>query len=164
MTAHAKRRKRRRRAAVAAAFVVLLAVLGVVGVSRQQAIAEAKRAEASKLLALAQVQLEKDPTEALAYATTSLEVSDTREARFFVIKALWEAPPALVLDWGNTSVRVPTFSPDGRWLAAAGHHDEALVWPETGGDPIRLPGHVVSPKGPSIGRWCSSEFVVTGNP
>jgi len=35
MTAHARRRKRRRRTAVAAAFVVLLAVLGVVGASRQ---------------------------------------------------------------------------------------------------------------------------------
>ena len=71
--------RRRRRARVVAA-----AIAG----SRQQAIeqarraqAEALRAEAGKLLALGRTHLEDDPTAALAYARGSLELSDTPEAR-----------------------------------------------------------------------------------
>jgi len=52
MTAHARLRRTRRRLVVAAAFIVLLVVLGVVGASRQQAVTEARRAEAARLVAL----------------------------------------------------------------------------------------------------------------
>jgi hypothetical protein len=61
----ATRRRRKRRFAVAAMFVILLSVLAVVGnfwwgekSARKQAVSEAQRAEASKLLALAQVESE----------------------------------------------------------------------------------------------------------
>ena len=87
-----RRRRRLRRGAVAAAFVVLAVVAGAIGVSRQQvatsrdeARAEALRAEASKLLALAQTRLDEDPTEALAYTTSSLELTDTPEARVLAL-------------------------------------------------------------------------------
>ena len=66
----------------------LLAVLGIVAASRQQAVAEARRAEAAKLLALAQLQLDVSPAEALAYATSSLELADTGAARLFALEAL----------------------------------------------------------------------------
>ncbi len=161
MTSHTKRRKRRQRIALAAAFLVLLAVLGIVGVSRQQAIAEANRAEAAKLLALAQVQLEKDATEALAYATASLELADTEEARIFAMKALWHAPPAFVLAGAGMSGRRPFFSADGTWLAAAGHDDEVLVWPETGGEPLRLPGHDILSGGWEHAGWTAPGLLVT---
>jgi len=163
MTRHNKRRRRRRRIAVAAAFFVLLAVLAVVGVSRQQAIAEANRAEAAKLLALAQLLLEDGPTEALAWATSSLELADTPEARVFAMRALWAAPPARVLPSEFGAARVPVFSPDGRWLAAAGHHSEVMVWSEDGGDPIRLPGHTGSHRGSTIGLWSGNGYLVTGH-
>ncbi len=163
MSSHNKRRKRRRRLAVAAAFVILLAVLAVVGVSRQQAIAEANRAEAAKLLALAQMLLQKGPTEALAWATSSLELADTPEARVFAMRALWAAPPARVIPAEFGAARVPSFSPDGRWLATAGHHAEVMVWPEGGGDPIRLPGHTISHRGSTLGLWSGNGYLVTGH-
>jgi len=166
MTGHARRRKRRRRIAVAAAFGLLLGVLGVVGVSRQQAIAESRRAEASKLLALAQVQLEKDPTEALAYATSSLELADTEEARMFAVRALWAGPPLRALDLGDTADQfaVPTFSPDGRWLAVAGLVNEnVLVYGEDGRGPVVLGGHAAPPSGAIRCAWTRDGLLVTGH-
>ncbi|HSN55333.1 MAG TPA: winged helix-turn-helix domain-containing protein, partial [Candidatus Sulfomarinibacteraceae bacterium] len=68
MTAHATRRRRRRRVAVTAAFSVLVGVLLVVGTFWRRSEREARRAEAAKLVALAQLQLDVSPTEALAYA------------------------------------------------------------------------------------------------
>jgi DNA-binding winged helix-turn-helix (wHTH) protein/WD40 repeat protein len=162
MTAHAKRRSRRRRTAVAAAFAVLLAVLGVVGVSRQQAIAEANRAEAAKLVALAQVRLQTDPTEALAFTTASLEVTDTPAARSFMMRALWEAPPAIVLDSRGAPASVPRFSPDGSAIALAGFRDVATVWWDTGDGPL-----VLDPPGSRTvkfwtAQWISRELLATG--
>jgi len=168
MTSHAKRRKRRRRIAVAAAFVLLLAVLGVVGVSRQHAINEADRAEAAKLLALAQVHLDEDPTEALAFTTASLELADTEEARTFVMRALWAGPPALVLKMDlpgrGGGFPIPTFSPNGEWLAlAALVNDQVLVWPERGGRPIVLRDHATSTSGPIQSGWSRDGLLVTGH-
>jgi len=163
MTSLATRRKRRRRAVVAAAFILLIAVLAVVGTLWQRSVLEARRAEAAKLLTLAQLQLqlEDGPTEALAYATSSLELADTPEARVFALRALWAAPPARVLPAEGGAARVPSFSPDGRWLAAAGHFAEVLVWPEAGGDPIRLPGHTVSPRASNLESWSENGYLVT---
>ena len=161
-TAHAKRRKRRRRIAVAAAFLALLAVLGVVGVSRQQAIAEADRAEAAKLVALAQARLQTDPTEALAFTTASLEVTDTPAARSFVMRSLWEAPPALVLDSAGAPTVFPQFSPDGSAIALMGFRDVAAVWRDTGDGPL-----VLDPPGRRAVRgwgaqWISQELLASG--
>ncbi len=137
MTAYAKRLKRRRRIAVVAAFVVLLAVLGVVGMSRQQAVAEANRAEASKLVTLGRFVLESDRTEALAFAIASLAKSDTSEGRRLALRALWAGPPATVLPEGEEAFSV-TFSPDGRRLVV-GYADGVMrVFPRDGGAPITL--------------------------
>jgi DNA-binding winged helix-turn-helix (wHTH) protein/WD40 repeat protein len=161
-TAHARRRKRRRRIAAAAAFVGLLVVLGVVGVSRQQAVAEANRAEAAKLVALAQAQLQTDPTEALAFTMASLEVTDTPAARSFMMRALWEAPPALVLDSRGAPTVVPRFSPDGSAIAFMGFRDVATVWSDAGEGPL-----VLDPPGRRAVRlwgaqWISQELLATG--
>jgi WD40 repeat protein len=165
MTGHARRRKRRRRIAVAAAFGVLLAVLGVVGVSRQQAIAEARRAEAAKLLALGQAQLDTDPTEALAYATASLELGDTAAARIFAVRSLWAGPPLRALELEGPPGQlfaVPTFSPDGRWLAVAGiAQEEVLVYGEDGREPVVLGGHPVVTNDAIQCAWTDDGLLVT---
>ena len=132
MTKHNKRRKRRRRVAAAAAFVALLAVLGVVVVSRQQAIVEANRAEAAKLLALGRLELDSSPTETLAYATRSLELDDSDQARRLALEALAAGPPATLLrtgppaDEGDYSHNV-VFSPDGAWAALEGFESIRVV-------------------------------------
>lgn len=128
MAGKARRNKRLVTAAVAAVIVGLGVVAITVSVSRQQATkardqarAEARRAEASKLVALGKAELEVDPTTTLAYARESLEVHDTAEARRLALEALWRGPVASVwpLSKGAESLIV-TASPDGQWLACSG--------------------------------------------
>jgi WD40 repeat protein len=169
MVERARRRRRLRRGAVAAAFLVLAGVSAAIAVSRHQAAkardqarAEALRAESAKLLALAQVRLADDPTEALAYATASLELADTKEARAFVVRTLWAAPPALEVVTGGRDDRVPAFSPDGRHLAVAGHSAGARVFSEGGQGPVVLPGHETSERGPNVASWAHDDLLVSG--
>jgi WD40 repeat protein/DNA-binding winged helix-turn-helix (wHTH) protein/energy-coupling factor transporter ATP-binding protein EcfA2 len=121
----AGRRRRRRRMAVASMFVAMLAVMAVVLISRQQAVDAALRAEASKLLALGQVDLDSFPTAALAYATKSLELADTDAGRLFALRVLQRAPiatftPLAPHDDSGEEAFVPAFSPNGDWLALGG--------------------------------------------
>ncbi len=168
MTRHAKRRKRRRRMVSAAAFIVLLAVLAVVGVSRQQAIAEVNRAEAAKLLALAQVQLETDPTEALAFAAASLELADSYEGRIFAVRALSAGPPLRALVMADCGIgglfKEPIFSPDGQWVALTGFNNEfVVVVNQSMGEPIVLGGHTVSGYNSHQCGWTRDGYLVTGH-
>jgi WD40 repeat protein len=135
MTTHARRIKRRRRVAISALFVILLAVLGVVGVSRQQAVAEANRAEASKLVALGRMVLDTDRTGAITYAIASLERSDTPEARRLALRALWAGPPTTVLPGGSPPFEI-AFSPDGHRLAVGYHGGVVRVFRRDGGAPV----------------------------
>jgi DNA-binding winged helix-turn-helix (wHTH) protein len=98
MTHHSKRRRRRRRT-VAASFLVLAVVLAVVfGTLWRRSDLEARRAEAQKLLALGQLELEGYPTATLAYARASLGLADTPEARLLALRALWEGAAARILE------------------------------------------------------------------
>ena len=159
----ARRKRRIIRAAVAAVVLVSTGVSIAIAVSRHQAVVAAQRAEASKLLALAQVKLQEDPTEALAYTTASLELADTREARLMALRALQEAPPAWDLPFpSEINPRWPAFSPDGQHLAVAGFSAEVGVWRDDGSPPLRLPGHETSPSGGNKAQWASTELLVTG--
>jgi WD40 repeat protein/DNA-binding winged helix-turn-helix (wHTH) protein len=140
MTAHARRRKRRRRIAVAAAFVILLVVLGVVGASRQQAIAEANRAEAANLLSLARLELENHPTAVIAYAIASLELADSPEMRRLAVEALSLGPAEFRLPTKSPYVDSLHFSADGRWLATAEPAGVVSLWPSDGDPPTLLEG------------------------
>ena len=111
----------RTRLAAGAAFLGITSIAIAIGISRDQAVRARDRAEAAKLLALAELKLQEDSSEALAFTMASLEVEDSEEARVFAMKVLWEAPPAFELDVGSQGSRVPEFSPDGKWLASAGH-------------------------------------------
>jgi eukaryotic-like serine/threonine-protein kinase len=169
MVERARRRRRLRRGAVAAAFLVLAGVSAAIAVSRHQATkardearAEALHAEANRLVTLGQLRLADDPTEALAYATASLELADTSEARVFAMKALWEAPPSFTLPVGPPPQRAPAFSPDGTKLAAGGHDPVELLWNESGGAPISLDGNEISPRGQNIAGWSADGHLVTG--
>jgi hypothetical protein len=104
MVEHVSWARRRRRLVVGGAFVALLIVLGLVGLSRQQAVtarqeavAESRRAESGKLLALGQLELDTYPTAALAYTAKSLELADTPENRRFAVEALQRGPTATIM-------------------------------------------------------------------
>jgi hypothetical protein len=93
MTQRATKRRRQRRIVISATFFVLLSILAVISTlwrgadkARGEAVLEAQRAEASKLLALGQAEAEAYPTAAPAYAIKSLELSDTTDARLFALK------------------------------------------------------------------------------
>jgi DNA-binding winged helix-turn-helix (wHTH) protein/WD40 repeat protein len=132
MTDHATRRRRRRRVIVTAAFAVLLVVLVVVGTLWRRSVLEARRAEAAKLLALAQLQLEVSPTESLAYVTSSLELADAGSARLLALEALAAGPPATVLEVGPPAddgdyAHTLVFSRDGAWAAFEGYEAIRVV-------------------------------------
>jgi WD40 repeat protein/DNA-binding winged helix-turn-helix (wHTH) protein len=122
------RRRRRRRLAFA---TLLAAAVGVALVtaslwrrsetSRQEAEAETLRAEASKLLALGQRELETYPTAALAYVLKSLELADTDVARLFALQVLQHAPTMILLPaQEGLEPLSATFSPNGDWLGLGG--------------------------------------------
>jgi WD40 repeat protein len=149
METHAARQQRRRRLAVAATIAFLIGVVAVISVlwvrslhSEREAIAQAARAEASKLFALGQLEAENHPTAALAHAIKSLELADTSEVRKFALKMLWRGPTAFVL--GTTEDIPPLFalpSLDGRWLLESGVNGRLRLWDNDGSEPRFLDGH-----------------------
>jgi len=114
MTTLAGRRRRRRRMAVAAVLVIGAAVTAVTTTLWRRSVVQERRAEAQKLVAVGQLRLEDYPTAALAHATQSLELFDSREARLLALEALWEGPTAFVVNEDRTTGA--SFSPDGKWL------------------------------------------------
>jgi eukaryotic-like serine/threonine-protein kinase len=158
-----ERALRRRRVAVGlavGAVVVSAAVAVAIGVSRNRALAAADRAEASKLMALAELNLAVDPTQALAYATASLALQDAREARLLALRAVQRAPPAWEIPSGSDEMRWPAFSPDGRRLAVGSQSSFVGVWEDGGRPPLRLPGHEIL--GGNQAHWASPDLLVTG--
>ncbi|HLN57920.1 MAG TPA: hypothetical protein VK416_05125, partial [Thermoanaerobaculia bacterium] len=154
MASVADRKRRRRRIAVAAIVAALAVGFGIMAGLWRRSQAQARRAEASKLLAIGQERLAEDPTEALAFTTASLELADSREARLFALRSLWEAPPALELAIGKP-VWIPRFSPDGRQLAVGAYMSEdSHVFREDGGPPRILPGRS------GIPHWVSGRLVL----
>jgi hypothetical protein len=123
MTSLATRRRRRRRVAAVAALIVFASVAAIFAGLWRRSVLETRRAEAQKLLALGQVELESFPTAALAWARASLGLADTREGRFLALKALANGPVARVLWFDNESegqAHEALFSPNGEWAAFRG--------------------------------------------
>jgi serine/threonine protein kinase/WD40 repeat protein len=133
MARQARRVKALRRAAVVAVILALGAVALAVGISRHFAVESARRAVASKVVALGRLELDRFPTAAIAYALASLDMSDTIEARLLAVEALWRGPTARLLEMPPTSAcsRV-AFDPTGSALACAGFSDKIVVWDDTG--------------------------------
>jgi WD40 repeat protein/DNA-binding winged helix-turn-helix (wHTH) protein len=146
MTALAIRRKRRRQVAFAAVMAGLAIGLGIVVVlwgrseaARRKADAEALRAQARGLLALGQAELAQSPTAALAYATKSIELNDTEEARRFALRVLQGGPTALLVPGAEQEPLYDVaFSPDGDWLVAVGFQ-RAHVRHRAGGQSVITP-------------------------
>jgi WD40 repeat protein len=140
MVRQAERRRKRRRVAVGAIIAVLVGGLSVFGALWRKSEAETRRAEASKLLALGQLELEDYPTAAVAYALKSLELADTLEARVFALQVLQKGPLAILMNLADTGEGVAhevDFTPDGQWMALAGF-DSAQLRPRDGGPPVLL--------------------------
>ena len=146
MEEQAGRRRFRTRLGIGAAFAALLVVLAVVSqlwvrsrASEQRAVQQTHRAEAQQLFALAQVEEERNPTLAFAYALAALERGDSQEIRQFALRQLWKGPLTFVLAEGsNQGVSSLAFSPDGAWLVDSG--SPPRMWKRDGSGPQDIPG------------------------
>jgi len=115
----AERARRRKRNVLAAVMIVLLGVVaGMTTLWRQSEVAR-KVAEAQKLIAIGQLEIDTFSTETLAWATRSLELADSEQARELVLKALWKGPPVFRID--QRAGFAAAFSPSGRYLASPAH-------------------------------------------
>jgi serine/threonine protein kinase/WD40 repeat protein len=162
-----RRRKRLRRMVASSVVVVAVALAAVMGVLWKRARDEARRAEAAGLFSLARPRLAEHPTEALAYATASLERADNPEVRLLALEALWRGP---------TEFRLPArapygidFSPDGHWLVANDADGTGgALWPSDGGPPTPLEGSNVtmelrfSPAGDRVAGFMDKERLTLG--
>lgn len=156
MVAHAGRRRLRVQIAATAVVAIALAIAVVTTAfwrqsltAERQAREESQRAEAAKLLALAQVEMERYPTAALAYITKSLELSDTGQGRRLMLEALWKGPVARVLQLEPARSVVLGFSRDGRTLAAIGDYGPDFLISNDGRPPRRL--NLAAPRAHTIG-------------
>ncbi len=163
----AGRKRRQMQIAVVVGFAFLLGVVGVVTSLWRSSEAETQRAEASKLLALAQLELETYPTAALAYALKSLELADSRESRLFALRVLQSGPAAIVapsrfLEVDGTESSFPVFSPSGEWLALGGTR-RVQVRDKDGREHLVLGSYPAGAigNGPRIGLGPESDVLVT---
>ncbi len=118
---HAGRRRRRKRFAVATVITLLIGGSSITTALWRRSVEETRRAEASKLLALGQAEIERYPTAAVAYALKSLELADTLEARLFALRALQRGPTAHIAPIEDALAHRLDFSSDGEWLAVGGY-------------------------------------------
>jgi WD40 repeat protein len=164
MTDRRRRMRRLRRAAVASLVVALGTVAIVLSVLRQEAVRQARRAEAGKLVALGRTQIDTYPTAALAYARKSLEVADTGEARRLALEALWRSPTARILPIEHNGSWSAAFSPDGHRLAAYTFSEFVLLFSEDG-SPARELGGFKPPTSPTAVSFTSDgSALVTWTP
>jgi hypothetical protein len=143
MVHYEDRRKRQRRFAFATILSFLVVGLSVITALWRQSVEETRRAEASELLALGQLELESDPTAAVAYALKSLELADAPEARLFALEVLQQGPVATSMTIQKSTgegleravAHFMDFTPDGEWLAIGGF-EFAQLRPQNGGAPV----------------------------
>jgi WD40 repeat protein/predicted Ser/Thr protein kinase len=146
MAALSERKRRRRRATYGSVLAASLVGLGVMAMLWSRADNQRTRAEASKLLTMAQLEVDTDPAAALAYTTKSVELDDTEAARFFALRLTQSAPIASVAaeDATMTQGLVPlyAFSPNGERLAVL-QTDKILLLNQDGREPVTIsPGEI----------------------
>ncbi len=134
--------RRLRRGVFALVVVVLAGVAASIGVSRQEALAQARLARASRLVALGRLELDRHPSAAVAFARASLEITDNLEARLLALEALWRGPTTRVLPEFSAEISSlrAAFSPTGDRLALAGFGGTIVVWSHDGRVLHRLSG------------------------
>jgi WD40 repeat protein len=123
MVRRANKQRNRKRITISTIFVVLLGIIAIISnfwhkasVARDEAISQARRAEAGRMLTAGKSLTTADPSTKLAYALASLELADLPEAHRFALQILSAGPPALMMDAGP--VNSIEFSPNGKWIAA----------------------------------------------
>ncbi|HSE42310.1 MAG TPA: protein kinase [Acidobacteriota bacterium] len=153
MIQRASRQRKQRQLLYSTIIIVLISILTVItnfwrkeNIARLRADSEARRAEASKLLALARFGMANSETAALAYTIASLEVADTPEARRFALETLWHGPISSIIPAKEIVKELDLgyglqFSPNGKWLATESSI-QIYIWPQNGSLPWIVKGEV----------------------
>jgi WD40 repeat protein len=155
-------------AAVIAASVIVAIGMSVLRqqseTARAEAHAAARFAEAQQLFALGQLELERQPGIALAYAMASLERNDHPEVRRFALRALSRGPTPMIVaqtesGGGRTEL---SFSRTGEWLGALNVNSAAVRLWRSDGTARQIP-ESGSPGNYASGQFADDErsFVVT---
>ena len=141
MTHSAGKKKKQRQLILTGTFLSLLTVLVAITMlwrsassARDNAVAETRRAEAGRVMAIAR-SLSLDPSTKLAYGLRSLELADNAEARRFVMQAISEGPTYHTV---NQYAIAPVMSPDGKWIAGAQEGGGLLLLPQDGSAPVTV--------------------------
>ena len=103
-----------------------------------RAIEQARRAEAQQLFALGQLEDERNPTLAFAYALAAFERADTRDPSLRDTAALEGSIEIRPREGSNEGVSSLAFSPDGEWLVDSG--TPPRMWKRDGSGPQDIPG------------------------
>lgn len=122
MNHKANKKRRQKRILATTIFVVLLITLAVIGdfwrkesIARNNAVVEARNAQASKLLVMGRSEPEPDRALRIAHVIASLEITDSQEARQFALQVLSQGQPAFTLVKTNFPAAT-LFSPDDKWF------------------------------------------------
>jgi WD40 repeat protein len=125
MIRRVNRRRTRHRIATILLVAALSCIVLVIGslwrnatTAKDQALSEAKRAEAGKVLMLARAQPNLDPSKLLGHALASLLLSDTKDGRHLVLDALSKGPPAQFIRLPLKYTYFFDFSPNDHWALA----------------------------------------------
>ena len=162
----AERKRRRKRVAVSSLLAAAFAVAGVTSSLWHQALTQARRAEAARLVALGRAEIDRFPPAAIAFAQKSLNLVDTSEARRLALEALWSGPPARILPLPLHGVNTwsAEFSPDGRWLATFPFSDKVVLFSENGGSPLLIGGHEPPASPPGLAFTGDGRALLTKTP
>ena len=140
MSHHAGRKRKKRQILIAGTFIALLSVLAIItllwrnsSLSRDKAVAEAQRADASRMLAIARSLPDADPSTKVAFALRSLEFTDNPEARKYALQAMAEGLAYHRIQMEGYGAQM---SPDGKWVAAGMSGGGMRLLPQDGSKPI----------------------------
>ncbi|MBI2568095.1 MAG: protein kinase [Candidatus Schekmanbacteria bacterium] len=136
-----RRRRRRRRLAGTIGAAILGCFLVAVSALYLRAETARRASDASRLLALGQLEMRTSATGALAYATAGLEIDDTESGRGFAMDALAHGPTGLWVRQSADIVWEVAFSPDGEWLALGNGDRSIELWKRDGAASRRWQAH-----------------------